>query len=81
MSWEYRVIKTETEKEDVFQIFEIYYDDDDNIEAWTEDCIAAMGSDKVENLKEDLENMKKACSLKPILKSDLETGINRKETL
>lgn len=81
MSWEYRVIKTETEHEDIFRIFEVYYDDDDNIEAWTENPVSAMGTDDVENLRKDLKNMQKACELKPILESDLESGIPRKETL
>lgn len=79
--WNYRVVeKNTTNKIDcsnteydttVYEVHEVYYDEDDNITMWSAEPIAGYGEGDYRDLKADLEYMLEACS-KPILKeSDL----------
>jgi hypothetical protein len=64
MSWNYRVIL----QDDYYSIHEVYYDDDGNIESWTEQPVG-IGGETLEELKGDLEYYKHALE-KPVLKYD-----------
>jgi hypothetical protein len=48
--WTYRVIQ----KEGAYAIYEVYYDDQGTVEAWTESPVAAIG-ETLEELRQDLE--------------------------
>lgn len=64
MSWNHRVMRrTHSFKsdgkeysEDCYEIHEVYYDDNDNIEGFTEDAIAPCG-ETIEELREELQRM------------------------
>ena len=79
--WNYRVVeKNTTNKIDcsemvcgitVYEIHEVYYDEDDNVTMWSAESIAPYGEGCVKDLEVDIKFMLEACS-KPILKeSDL----------
>ena len=79
--WNYRVVeKGVTGKVDcsemdyditIYEIHEVYYDEDGSITMWSAESIAGYGESDWRDLKADLEYMLEACS-KPILKeSDL----------
>jgi hypothetical protein len=48
MYWDYRIIKHDTEKSGHLAVHEVYYDDKGNVEAWTEDPVDLIGSNKTE---------------------------------
>lgn len=76
--WNYRIIRKyhmETETE-IFQIHEVHYSDEHQIEGWTESPIAPMG-EALSELKSDMELMQKAFE-KPVL---FEQRENNKEIL
>ena len=58
--WNYRVVRTErqTKKEqyDIYQLYEVYYDDDGKIEGMTENAMQPYG-ESIEELKNDLQWM------------------------
>jgi ribosome-interacting GTPase 1 len=62
MNSNYRVIWNEDE---LFTIFEVYYDDEGNIEDWDDTVVSAVGSD-FEDLCSEIEKMAAALEL-PIL--------------
>lgn len=79
--WNYRVVeKNTTNKIDcsdieydttVYEVHEVYYDEDDNITMWSAESISPYGEGCVKDLEVDIKFMLEACS-KPILKeSDL----------
>ena len=79
--WNYRVVeKNTTNKIDcsemeygitVYEVHEVYYDEDGNITMWSEDSISPYGEGCLKDLEVDIKFMLDACS-KPILKeSDL----------
>ena len=79
--WNYRVIeKNITNKIDcseveydttIYEVHEVYYDEDDNITMWSAESISPYGEGCVKDLEVDIKFMLEACS-KPILKeSDL----------
>ena len=61
--WNYRVVRTErqTKKEqyDIYQLYEVYYDDDGKIEGMTENAMQPYG-ESLEELKNDLQWMMEA---------------------
>lgn len=52
-SWNYRIIKTIRDKEPFYRIHEVYYDDNGEIEGWTEEPVLPYG-ETVEELREDI---------------------------
>lgn len=79
--WNYRVVeKNITNKIDcsdteydttVYEVHEVYYDEDGNITMWSEDSISPYGEGCLKDLEVDIKFMFEACS-KPILReSDL----------
>lgn len=77
--WNYRVVEKVLSKHEhdtsydttVYEVHEVYYDEDDNITMWSAEPIAGYGEGDWRDLKADLEYMLEACN-KPILKeSDL----------
>ena len=79
--WNYRVVeKNTTNKIDcsemeydttVYEVHEVYYDEDGNITMWSAESIIPYGEGCVKDLEVDIKFMLEACS-KPILKeSDL----------
>ncbi len=69
MAWDYRVIKHTDEGEVSYQIHEVYYDENQIIESWTENSIKPYGETPVE-LKEDILMQLQAFQ-KPILELNL----------
>jgi len=73
MGWNNRVMRRthsvdhdgKTIKEDCFEIHEVYYDDNDDIEGFTEDAIAPCG-ETIEELRQELQRMLD-CLDKPLL--------------
>lgn len=74
--WNYRVVeKNTTNKIDcsdieydttVYEVHEVYYDEDDNITMWSAESISPYGEGCVKDLEVDIKFMLEACS-KPIL--------------
>lgn len=67
MTWDYRVIV----KDGSYYIYEVYYDDDGNPGAFTEDPVSPFG-ESLEELKEDLKHFSDALSLPVLDYSELE---------
>ena len=63
--WNYRVVRTEEEQYDSYQLYEVYYDDDGKIEGMTENAMEPYG-ESVEELQNDLEYMMEALK-QPVL--------------
>lgn len=77
MTWNYRVLV----KEGQYNIHEVYYDDDGNPEAFTEDSVGPSGG-SLEELKEDVRYFSEALSLPVLDYNELEkicVGRNRDE--
>ena len=68
MSWNYRVMKRMIGKEEVFQIHEVYYNDDETISAWTENPSNPQG-ETLDELKKDFLMQLRALE-EPILDYD-----------
>jgi hypothetical protein len=66
MSWNHRVIKEEGE--DLFQIHEVYYDDEGNIVTWTAEPVAPCG-ESLEILIKEIAMFLQAVD-KPVLHVD-----------
>lgn len=64
MIWDYRVVLDK----DVFQIYEVYYNEAGEITAITEDRIAPLG-ETLEELQDDLEYYSRALKM-PVLKME-----------
>lgn len=75
--WNHRVVHKYHEKSDshTYQIHEVYYDDNGEIEGWTESAMEPFGETPSE-LREDIRYFIKAFQ-KPILKSTIEGGEER----
>ncbi len=73
--WNYRIIKKEIleSEEKAYQIHEVYYDEQGNIEGWTESPISPFGATP-EELREDIRYQLNAFR-KPILKEKKEEPI------
>ena len=79
--WNYRVVEKNTTKKidcsemeydiTVYEVHEVYYDEDDNITMWSAESISPYGEGCLKDLEVGIKFMFEACS-KPILKeSDL----------
>ena len=66
MSWNYRIVKHDEADEVYFQIHEVYYDEKNDIEAYTEDTVHPCGETK-EELISDLKNMLHDAEKYPVL--------------
>ena len=84
--WNYRVVRTErqTKKEqyDIYQLYEVYYDDDGKIEGMTENAMQPYG-ESIEELQKDLQWMMEALR-EPVLdmkelEKQFEDHINEQE--
>ena len=56
MSWNYRVIRHDKEEKIFYQIHEVYYDDNNKIETFTENAVHPFG-ESIEELITDLDHM------------------------
>lgn len=65
MTWNHRVIKTEGEWEDSYQIHEVYYNEAGRPKACTASSVKPYG-ESVEELEEECRRFVKAC-LQPVL--------------
>lgn len=68
MTWNYRVIKQVHPTGTTYTIYEVYYDEQDNIQFVTENPVNPHG-ETIIGLKNDLKYMRKALNL-PILDMD-----------
>jgi hypothetical protein len=59
MTWNYRVMKRLQNKEELYEIHEVYYDKNKEIEGYTENPINPCGN-TLEELKKDLDRMQEA---------------------
>jgi hypothetical protein len=73
LSWNYRIIREDRpDKEEYFAIHEVYYDEKNNVYAWTKDPIDIC-VDTEKEIIETLEDMLKDAKKYPVLKmSELE---------
>ncbi|HUY52958.1 MAG TPA: hypothetical protein VMV24_00050 [Candidatus Dormibacteraeota bacterium] len=56
MTWNYRIIKHDTEKRNYFAIHEVFYDNKGKITSWTENPIDIVGESKTD-IKSILKQM------------------------
>jgi len=66
MTWNYRVVKYDTNENIIYRIHEVFYDQDDNIEFFTEDAVLPEG-DSLKELMTDLQFMMDDVKECPIL--------------
>lgn len=66
MTWNYRIIKYDTNKNIVYRIHEVFYDEKGKIEGFTEDAVFAQG-ETVDELISDLQMMINDAKKYPIL--------------
>ncbi len=71
MSWNYRVFRKVLEDDECYEIREVYYDKEGNINGYTEKGIAPCGYD-LKQLKADIELMKLAFN-QPILEEPIKS--------
>lgn len=77
MTWNYRVIENDLAEEPIYHVHEVYYDEDDNIEAYVAEPAVAMGQGDqgIMELMANYGNMIEAVG-KPFLKlSDLKENV------
>ena len=82
MSWNYRVMKRKIKgadyEEEFYAIYEVYYEDDGSIKAWTEKPVSIQG-ETLEELKNDLGYYSKALK-EPVLDyNELEKKFEEKD--
>lgn len=77
MSWNYRIIRYKLKGNEskffgkyMYKIHEVFYDENNNIDAWTFNRVSPIGSSK-EELIEDLDMVKKDCLKYPILDGNI----------
>ena len=72
--WNHRIIKRHDKKANIttFQIHEIYYNDNNEIEGWTESPVAPMGESMAE-LREDLQHFVEALE-KPVFEEKIQNA-------
>ena len=68
MSWNYRVMRRKYKDEDELAIYEVYYDDEDNIKMWSAEPQEPRGQ-TIRELKRALKDYVKAFD-KPVLDYD-----------
>lgn len=73
VTWNYRVIRKEHETGDTtFQIHEVYYDESEEIDSWTQNAVEPLG-ETIGELREDIRYFQSAFR-KPILEEAREDG-------
>ncbi len=65
MYWNYRMVRTDYEQSSSYDIHEVYYDDNDQIEGWSADPLSPSGK-TIAWLKKDLAYMAQALD-RPLL--------------
>ena len=72
--WNYRIIRKYHKESDVstYHIHEVYYDDENMIEGWTQSPVEPMG-ESLEELRNDIVHFLKAFE-KPVLTESNENG-------
>jgi hypothetical protein len=76
MTWNYRVFlipSASALEEDLYVVKEVYYNEDDEIEYWSKDSVAPVGS-TVEDLEEELNKFYEAFS-EPVLMEEGDTVV------
>ena len=68
--WDHRIMKRTFPNEVLYQIHEVFYDDEDNVDGWTENPVTVSGID-MEDLKKGYKLIGTAFE-KPVL--DWDTG-------
>jgi len=66
--WNYRVVRKIVNHNHYHGIYEVYYDDNDEIKNWSKDPLAPIG-ENLADLKDDIELMQKAFKM-PVLTFD-----------
>lgn len=66
MSWNYRVLKTKDGDDDLYQIHEVHYDKQGNVESYTKEGVTVTGND-IEDVKWVLMKML-SCLEKDVIK-------------
>lgn len=66
MTWNYRMTKRMEYDVEVYEIREVYYDDEGGVRGWTEEAMAPYG-ETPEELFETLNKMLQAASMRPVL--------------
>lgn len=56
MTWDYRVIKHDTDKDVIYRVHEVFYDENKNIEGFTEKAVSPQG-ESLNELISDLKSM------------------------
>jgi hypothetical protein len=64
-TWEYRIIKHDTDEGTYFAVHEVFYDESGEIKGWTENPVS-FGGDSEKELHRTLQTMIKDCK-KPVL--------------
>jgi len=72
MSWNYRIIRHETNDEVWYAVHEVYYDKDGTLNGWTEDPVRFGGNDR-EDLLKGLAMALRDCRELPVLEEHGET--------
>jgi hypothetical protein len=64
--WNYRIIKTKINEQDVYKIVEVYYNEENEIETWCDCTDTILMSDELDDLKYAAEHVLDAFK-KPVL--------------
>ncbi len=70
MTWNYRIIEHDSEKHSYFAIHEVFYNDNDKINSWTENPIDIVGDSTVD-IKSILKQMALDAALPTLKESEL----------
>jgi len=73
MTWNYRVIKKQSDDEAVFEIHEVHYTEDGVITLWSEKPVAPQGIGEIDDLGEDIM-MQLAALFEPALTIEKQDG-------
>lgn len=71
MTWDYRVIKRDKDKNPSFAIHEVFYDEAGEIMTWTAEPVGVEG-DSLKEVKDQLEYMRKDIKTPVLRLSELE---------
>lgn len=68
MSWNYRILKSESGGETTLALHEVYYNKDGTMGSWTEKPVSLEGYESVEELVDEVGLMATAIASRPVLK-------------
>lgn len=71
--WNYRVIRRETDGVPYYAIYEVYYNEADEAEFWSQEPVAPSGND-LDDLHLGLDNMRKALAAPVLLWGEMPQG-------